>query len=109
MTHRWRWIPNALTFLRILLIAPFAAALMAKEYRFALVIFFLASATDAWQILTSLQLLVQSDLARRDCARHPLRMLQLDEEMCFGGYIVYREYLDIGNMSYMWELFFQKI
>jgi len=48
MTHRWRWIPNALTFLRILLIAPFAAALMAKEYRFALVIFFLASATDAF-------------------------------------------------------------
>ena len=48
MTHRWRWIPNALTFLRILLIAPFAAALMAKEYRFALEIFFLASATDAF-------------------------------------------------------------
>lgn len=48
MTHRWRWIPNALTFLRILLIAPFAAALMAEEYRFALVIFFLASATDAF-------------------------------------------------------------
>ena len=48
MTHHWRWIPNALTFLRILLIAPFAAALMAKEYRFALVIFFLASATDAF-------------------------------------------------------------
>ena len=48
MTHRWRWIPDALTFLRILLIAPFAAALMAKEYRFALVIFFLASATDAF-------------------------------------------------------------
>jgi len=48
MTHRWRRIPNALTFLRILLIAPFAAALMAKEYRFALVIFFLASATDAF-------------------------------------------------------------
>lgn len=48
MTHRWRWIPNALTFLRIILIAPFAAALMAKEYRFALVIFFLASATDAF-------------------------------------------------------------
>ncbi|MEC7377229.1 MAG: CDP-alcohol phosphatidyltransferase family protein, partial [Pseudomonadota bacterium] len=24
--HRWRWIPNALTFLRILLIAPFAGA-----------------------------------------------------------------------------------
>ena len=48
MTHRWRWIPNALTFLRILLIAPFAAALMAKEYRFALVIFFVAAATDAF-------------------------------------------------------------
>lgn len=47
MTHRWRWIPNALTLLRILMIAPFAAALMAKEYRFALVIFFVASATDA--------------------------------------------------------------
>ncbi|MDL0432549.1 CDP-alcohol phosphatidyltransferase family protein [Marinobacter sp. TBZ242] len=45
--HRWRWIPNALTFLRILLIAPFAAALLAKEYRLALVIFFVASATDA--------------------------------------------------------------
>lgn len=47
MTHRWRWIPNALTFVRILMIAPFAAALMAKEYRFALVIFFVAAATDA--------------------------------------------------------------
>ncbi|NMT65376.1 CDP-alcohol phosphatidyltransferase family protein [Marinobacter orientalis] len=44
--HRWRWIPNALTFLRIVLIAPFAAALMAKEYRIALAIFFVASATD---------------------------------------------------------------
>jgi len=48
MTHRWRWIPNALTFLRILLIVPFAAALMAKEYRIALVIFFVAAATDAF-------------------------------------------------------------
>ena len=53
MTHRWRWIPNALTFLRILLIAPFAAALMAKEYRFALVIFFLASATGSWLVITT--------------------------------------------------------
>jgi cardiolipin synthase len=44
--HRWRWIPNALTFLRILLIAPFAGALMAGDYRRALVIFFLAAATD---------------------------------------------------------------
>lgn len=48
MTHRWRWIPNALTFVRILLIAPFAAALMAKEYRIALFIFFVAAATDAF-------------------------------------------------------------
>lgn len=48
MTQRWRWIPNALTFLRIVMIAPFAAALMAKEYRFALAIFFLAAATDAF-------------------------------------------------------------
>lgn len=48
MTHRWRWIPNALTFLRMLLIAPFAAALMAKEYRLALIIFFVAAATDAF-------------------------------------------------------------
>lgn len=47
MTDRWRWIPNALTFLRIVMIAPFAAALMAKEYRIALAIFFVASATDA--------------------------------------------------------------
>ncbi|WP_373001207.1 CDP-alcohol phosphatidyltransferase family protein [Marinobacter sp.] len=45
--HRWRWIPNALTFLRILLIAPFAAALLAGDYRRALLIFFLAAGTDA--------------------------------------------------------------
>lgn len=44
--HRWRWIPNALTFLRILLIAPFAAALLAGEHRGALLIFFLAAGTD---------------------------------------------------------------
>lgn len=48
MTHRWRWIPNALTFLRIVMIVPFAAALMAKEYRIALAIFFIAAATDAF-------------------------------------------------------------
>lgn len=48
MTHRWRWIPNALTFLRIVMIAPFATALMAKEYRIALAIFFIAAATDAF-------------------------------------------------------------
>lgn len=45
--HRWSWIPNALTFLRILLIAPFAGALLAGDYRRALVIFFVAAATDA--------------------------------------------------------------
>ncbi|WP_417567906.1 CDP-alcohol phosphatidyltransferase family protein [Marinobacter sp.] len=45
--HSWRWIPNALTFLRVLLIAPFAGALLAGDYRQALVIFFLAAGTDA--------------------------------------------------------------
>ncbi len=48
MAQNWRWIPNALTFLRILLVAPFAAALWAKEYRIALIIFFVAAATDAF-------------------------------------------------------------
>lgn len=47
MTERWRWIPNALTFLRILLVIPFAAALLAAQYRLALGIFFFAAATDA--------------------------------------------------------------
>lgn len=46
--ERWRWIPNALTFLRILLTAPFAAALMNASYRFALFIFLLAAVTDAF-------------------------------------------------------------
>ncbi|AMQ87788.1 CDP-alcohol phosphatidyltransferase family protein [Marinobacter sp. LQ44] len=45
--QRWRWIPNALTFLRILLIVPFAWALLEGNYRQALLIFFLAAATDA--------------------------------------------------------------
>jgi len=45
-SHSWRWIPNALTFLRILLIAPFAGALLAHEYRVALMIFAIASVTD---------------------------------------------------------------
>lgn len=48
MTERWRWIPNALTFLRMLLIIPFAAALLAAQYRLALAIFFIAAATDAF-------------------------------------------------------------
>ncbi|HET8849762.1 MAG TPA: CDP-alcohol phosphatidyltransferase family protein [Marinobacter sp.] len=46
--HQWRWIPNALTFLRILLIVPFAGALLAGEYRSALLIFFVAALTDAF-------------------------------------------------------------
>ncbi|MFL1466071.1 CDP-alcohol phosphatidyltransferase family protein [Marinobacter sp. HN1S83] len=48
MSERWRWIPNALTFLRFVLIIPFAAALLAIEYRLALGIFLLAAATDAF-------------------------------------------------------------
>ncbi|EMP56491.1 CDP-diacylglycerol--glycerol-3-phosphate 3-phosphatidyltransferase [Marinobacter santoriniensis NKSG1] len=47
-SERWRWIPNALTFLRIVLIVPFAAALLMENYRYALAIFFLASVTDAF-------------------------------------------------------------
>jgi cardiolipin synthase len=46
--ERWRWIPNALTFVRILLIAPFAAGLMNANYRLALVIFVFAAVTDAF-------------------------------------------------------------
>lgn len=46
--ERWRWIPNALTFLRILLIAPFASSLLTENYRLALLIFVFAAATDAF-------------------------------------------------------------
>ena len=46
--ERWRWIPNALTFLRILLIAPFANGLLTGNYRLALLIFVVAAATDAF-------------------------------------------------------------
>lgn len=46
-SQQWRWIPNALTFLRIVLIIPFAGALLDGEYRFALVIFVVAALTDA--------------------------------------------------------------
>lgn len=46
MTQRWRWIPNALTFLRILLIIPFSAAILVENYSLALVLFFVAAATD---------------------------------------------------------------
>lgn len=45
--HRWRWIPNALTFLRILLIIPFAGALLVGSYRLSLAIFAVAATTDA--------------------------------------------------------------
>ncbi|MBZ0332915.1 CDP-alcohol phosphatidyltransferase family protein [Marinobacter sp. AL4B] len=46
-SQQWRWIPNALTFLRIVLIIPFAGALLDGGYRFALVIFVVAALTDA--------------------------------------------------------------
>jgi len=46
--HDWRWIPNALTFLRVLLIFPFAAALLEGSYRLSLLIFFVAAATDGF-------------------------------------------------------------
>ncbi len=48
MRQRWRWIPNALTFLRILLIIPFALALLAESYRLALAVFFVAAITDGF-------------------------------------------------------------
>lgn len=48
MAQNWRWIPNALTFLRILLVVPFAVAILATEYRIALVIFLVAAVTDAF-------------------------------------------------------------
>lgn len=44
--HWWRWIPNALTFLRIVLIIPFAGALLEGNYRLSLVIFAIAAVTD---------------------------------------------------------------
>lgn len=47
MAQSWHWIPNALTFLRILLVVPFAISLWTAEYRLALLIFFIAAVTDA--------------------------------------------------------------
>jgi len=44
--ERWNWIPNALTFLRFVLVAPFAGALLQGNYRMALAVFFIAAATD---------------------------------------------------------------
>ncbi|MFC4258756.1 CDP-alcohol phosphatidyltransferase family protein [Marinobacter lacisalsi] len=46
MLNRWRWIPNGLTLLRILLVLPFAWSLANDHYRSALVLFFVAAATD---------------------------------------------------------------
>ncbi|MCG7199993.1 CDP-alcohol phosphatidyltransferase family protein [Marinobacter pelagius] len=47
-SQRWRWIPNALTFLRIVLIAPFAGALLLENYQLALIIFFVAAVSDGF-------------------------------------------------------------
>lgn len=46
MLNRWRWIPNGLTLLRIMLVLPFAWSLANDHYRSALVLFFVAAATD---------------------------------------------------------------
>ncbi|WP_166264884.1 CDP-alcohol phosphatidyltransferase family protein [Marinobacter caseinilyticus] len=48
MAEQWRWIPNALTFLRVLLIIPFAMALLEAQYRLALLVFFAAALTDGF-------------------------------------------------------------
>ena len=45
MQH-WRWIPNGLSFLRVLLVIPFAWALASGRYRDALLLFAIAAATD---------------------------------------------------------------
>lgn len=46
MVQSWRWIPNALTLLRIVLVAPFSVALWTGDYRVALSIFIVAAVTD---------------------------------------------------------------
>lgn len=46
--NRWRWIPNALTFLRVLLIIPFAISLYNEQYRSALLVFLIAAASDGF-------------------------------------------------------------
>lgn len=43
---RWRWLPNALTLLRILLVGPFALALYREQYLLALCLFLVAAVTD---------------------------------------------------------------
>jgi cardiolipin synthase len=47
-SDRWRWIPNALTLLRILLIIPFAMTLLEGQYRLALGVFALAAVSDGF-------------------------------------------------------------
>ncbi|MCK7543317.1 CDP-alcohol phosphatidyltransferase family protein [Marinobacter bryozoorum] len=44
--QHWRWIPNGLSFLRVLLVIPFAWALASGRYRDALLLFAIAAATD---------------------------------------------------------------
>lgn len=46
MTLQWHHLPNMLTFLRIVLVIPFAASLYFESYRQALIIFFIAGASD---------------------------------------------------------------
>ncbi|MCP5160252.1 MAG: CDP-alcohol phosphatidyltransferase family protein [Hahellaceae bacterium] len=46
MVIAWRQIPNLLTFIRILLIVPFAISLYVEAYRQALLLFFVAGLSD---------------------------------------------------------------
>ncbi|MFE8069468.1 CDP-alcohol phosphatidyltransferase family protein [Marinobacteraceae bacterium S3BR75-40.1] len=46
MTPGWHWLPNIVTFLRIVLIVPFAVALYDGQYMLALVLFFVAGLSD---------------------------------------------------------------
>ena len=46
MASRFNWIPNALTFLRIFLVIPFAVCLYNQHYRLALIVFFIAAFSD---------------------------------------------------------------
>lgn len=47
MKLSFHWIPNGLSFLRIVLVMPFAYALASGQYRPALLLFFIAAFTDA--------------------------------------------------------------
>ena len=46
MRFGWHWLPNILTFLRMVLILPFAGALYQGHYLAALIIFFIAGLSD---------------------------------------------------------------